>query len=100
MYRFGRGGRRRIRGGGYCDFDRFALFTIFDGGSEGIFKELGEDIFEVCGHVGEARVGLAIDDDGGADAVFELASLRDEGFALADCFGGTEGGVDYADRGR
>ena len=97
----GGGGRRRVRGGGgYCHFDWFALFAAFDRGSEGVFEELGEDVFEVGGDVGEAGVGLAVDDDGGADAVFQLADLGDEGFALADCFGGAEGGVDYADRGR
>ena len=104
MGRFGLGGgrrrRRRVRGGGggcYGDFDWFALFAAFDRGSEGVFEELGEDVFEVGGDVGEARRGLSVDDDGGADAVFELADLGDEGFAVADCFGGAKGGVDHAD---
>ena len=51
------------------------------------------------GHVGEARVGLAVYDDRGAHAVFQLADLGDEALALADCFGGAEGGVDDADGG-
>ena len=49
--------------------------------------------------MGEAGVGLAVYDNGGADAVFELADLRDEGFAVLDYGGGAEGGVDYADGG-
>lgn len=96
----GRKRRRGVRSGCNGNFDRFTLFAIFDGGSEGVFEELGEDVFEVGGHVGEARVGLAVDDDAGPDAVFQLADLRDEGFALADRFGGAEGGVYYADGGR
>ena len=87
------------RGGGDGDFDRFALLAVFDRGSEGVLEEFGEDVFEVGGHVGEARVGLAVDDDGGPDAVLELADLRDEGFALADDVSGAEGGVDDADGG-
>ena len=52
------------------------------------------------GHMGESGVWLTVDDDGGADAVFQLADLRDEGFALADCFGGAKSRVDYTDGGR
>ena len=91
---------RWVRRAGYGDFDWFAFLAAFDGGSEGVFEELGEDVFEVGGHVGEARVGLTVYDDGGADAVFQLANLRDEGFALADGFGGAERRVDDADGGR
>lgn len=94
-------GRRR-RGVGGCgngDFDRVTLFAAFDCGSEGVLEELGKDVLEMCGYVGEAGVGLAVDGDGGPDAVFQLADFRDEGFALADCFGGAERGVDYADGG-
>ncbi len=79
--------------------DWFALVTVLDGGAEGVFEELGEDVFEVGGDVGEAGVGLAVDDDGGADAVLELADLRDEGFAVAEDLGGAEGRVDDADGG-
>lgn len=102
----GRGGG--VEGGGVggrvwrcgdCDFDGVALLAVFDGGAEGVLEEFGEDVFQVRGHVGEARVGLAVDENGGADAVFQLADLRDEGFALADGFGGAEGGVDDADGG-
>lgn len=89
--------RRRVRGRGDGDLDRFALLAVFDGGAEGVFEELGEDVCEVGGHVGEAGVGLAVYEDGGAHAVFQLAYLRDEGFAVADCFGGAERRVDYAD---
>ena len=92
----GLGGRR----GGDCHFDWFALFAVFDRGAEGVFEELGEDVFEVGGHVGEAGVGLAVDGDGGADAVFELADLRDEGLAVPDYFGGPERCVYHADGGR
>ena len=49
--------------------------------------------------MGEARVWLPGDDDAGPHAVFELANLRDEGFALPDRFGGPEGRVDDADGG-
>ena len=96
---FRRGGRR-VRGRGDGDFDWFALFPVFDSGSEGVFEELGEDVLEVGGHVGEAGVGLAIYDDAGTDAVFELADFRDEGFAVSDYGGRAEGGIDYADGGR
>ena len=99
MYGFRRGGRR-VWGGCDCDFDRFALFAVFDSGSEGVLEELSEDVFKMCGHVGEARVWLAIDDDGGTYAVFQLADFGDEGFALADCFGGAKSCVDYTDGGR
>ena len=96
-------GRRRgrvRRGGGYCDFDRGALLAVLDGGAEGVLEEFGEDVGEVGGDVGEAGGGLAVDEDGRADAVFELADLRDEGFAVVDYGGGPEGGVDDADGGR
>lgn len=59
-----------VWGGCYRDFDRFTLFAVLDRGSEGVFEELGQDVFEVGGHVGEARVGLAVDDNAGPDAVF------------------------------
>ena len=49
------------------------------------------------GDVGEAGFGLPVYDDGRADAVFEFADFRDEGFAVVDYRGGAEGGVDYAD---
>lgn len=52
------------------------------------------------GDVGEAGVGLPSYHDTGPDAVFQLADLRDEGFAVPDYGGGPEGGVDYADGGR
>ena len=97
---FGRGRtskRRRVRRGCYCYFDWGALVAGFDGGSEGVFEEFGEDVGEVGGDVGEARVGLAVYHDARTDAVFQLADFRDEGFAVADYRGGAERCVDYAD---
>lgn len=98
MYGFGRRGGR-VRRGRYRDLDRVAFLAAFDRGSERVLEELREDVLEMGGHVGESGVRLAVDDDGGPDAVFQLADFRDEGFALADYVGGAKGGVDHADGG-
>lgn len=99
MYGFRRRGRW-VRRGCYCDFNRVAFLAAFDRGSERILEELREDVLEVCGYMGESGVWLAVDDDRGAYAVLQLTDFRDEGFALADDFGGAKRCVDYADGGR
>ena len=98
--RFGRRRGGRVRGRGDGHLDRGALLAAFDRGAEGVLEELRDDVLEMGGDVGEPGVGLAVDDDGGPDAVFELADLRDEGFAVADYVRRAEGGVDDADGGR
>lgn len=45
----------------------------------------------------ECCVWVAIDDDGGSDAVLELADLRDERLAIADDRCWSKGGIDDAD---
>ena len=99
-YRSGRRGGGRVGRGCYCHFDRFTLLAALDRRSERVLEELREDVLEVRGDVGESGVRLAVDDDRGPDPVLQLADLRDEGFALADGFGGAERRVDDADRGR
>ena len=68
-----------------------------DGSSKSVFEEFSENVFEVSGHMSEFGVGLAIDDQRGTDTVFQLADLGDKRFAIADDFGGLEGGIDNSD---
>ena len=71
--------------------------TCFNCGAESVFKEFGEDVFEVSGHMGKGSVRLAIYDQRWADAVFQLTDLGDKGFAITNDLGGTEGSIDDAD---
>lgn len=82
------------------DFNRIALTAAFDGGTEGIFEKLGQNIFEMGGDVCNRGVDGAVDDEGGPDAVFQFAKLRDKGLAVANDGGRAETGVDDTNVGR
>lgn len=94
-------GIARRRGVGFRDgdFDRGALVAALDGGAEGVLQQLGQDVLDVGGDVGEGGVGGAGDGQGRPHAVFELAELGDEGLAVANDGRGPEAGVDDADVG-
>lgn len=82
--------------GGNGDDDGLARLAL-DGGAKGVFEQLGDNVLEVHGDKSEGGVvGLAIDDELGADAVAQLANVGDEAGAGLDSEGGAEGRVDDA----
>ncbi|KAJ6264980.1 LOW QUALITY PROTEIN: Zinc-type alcohol dehydrogenase-like protein [Drechslerella dactyloides] len=85
--------------GGDGDDDRLIDIAVLDCRAEGVFEQLGHDVLEMAGDVCELGIGHAIDDDGGADAVAEVADVADKVSAVADDAGRIEVGIDRADEG-
>lgn len=85
---------RLFGGWGNGDFYRFFFVTSFDLGSKGILEELSEDVFEMHGDVCKHVVRVAINVDRGSDAIFELANVTNEGFAVLDDICGLQTSVD------
>ena len=70
--------------------------TCLDGGAKSVLQKLGQDVFEVIGHVGERCGWLIFDQNGGPYAVFQLADLTHGCFAVADYVCWAEGCVYHA----
>ena len=88
-------------GGTLCDRDLYwlPLPPRLYRGAECILQEFRKDVFEMGRDVSEGRVRSAVDHERRTDAVFQLAELGHEGFAVADDGCGVERGVDDANMG-
>lgn len=75
-------GRGDIWRGGDGDLDGLVYVAGLDGGAEGVFQELGDDVLHVHGDMGELGfLAAAGEDQGRPLAVAEVAYLADEAFA-------------------